>query len=419
MMRSGTAASRDSISEIRKALGARLRGRRREIEQAIETRFYAVTDPREATDPEYAGDLRAAVSAAMEYGLAGIERGEEYGPRIPATLLAQARVAARNDVNLDTMLRRYFAGYALLGDFMVEEVERGDLPIGVDLKRLLRDQATLFDRLLAAVSEEHGRERGDRLATAEERRADRIRRLLDGEMIDLSELSYDFDAHHVGVVAAGPDAASEMRKLAASLDRRLLLACAADGVLWAWFGGRRRSGPEELEDLASRSLPPHITLAIGEPAEGIRGWRLTHRQARVALPIALRSTKPIVRYAGVALIASMLQDDLLAVSLQDIYLAPLGGRRGDGEVLRETLRAFFTADRKISSAAAALEVDRRTVANRLRVIEGKLGRPLRAVSAELEAALRLDSLYFTPAGEGPPYRLPTAVLPKFPAPHAG
>jgi hypothetical protein len=38
-------------------------------------------------------------------------------------------------------------------------------------------------------------------------------------------------------------------------------------------------------------------------------------------------------------------------------------------------RAYFDAERNISSTAAALGVDRRTVRNRLRVIEELLGRP--------------------------------------------
>jgi hypothetical protein len=39
-------------------------------------------------------------------------------------LLVQARLAARSDVSLDIVLRRYFAGYSLLGDFLVGEADR-------------------------------------------------------------------------------------------------------------------------------------------------------------------------------------------------------------------------------------------------------------------------------------------------------
>jgi DNA-binding PucR family transcriptional regulator len=88
----------------------------------------------------------------------------------------------------------------------------------------------------------------------------------------------------------------------------------------------------------------------------------------------------------------MLGDDLLTTSLRRLYLAPLSDERDGGAVLRETLRAYFAADRNGASAAAALRVTRQTVNNRLRVIEERLERPLSACATELEAALRLDDL---------------------------
>ena len=57
---------------------------------------------------------------------------------------------------------------------------------------------------------------------------------------------------------------------------------------------------------------------------------------------------------------------------------------------RTTLRAYFAAERNVSSTAVVLGVDRRTVTNRLRAIEELFGRPLKDVAAELETALRLD-----------------------------
>ena len=58
----------------------------------------------------------------------------------------------------------------------------------------------------------------------------------------------------------------------------------------------------------------------------------------------------------------------------------------------KTLRAYLAADRNATSAAAALGVNRNTIAERLRAIEATLGRPLSACGPELEAALRLAEL---------------------------
>jgi hypothetical protein len=78
---------RSNVAEpARIALSRRLAERRPEIEAAALTRIYAIADPTEAGDPEYAEGLRAAVKAAIGYGLAAIEHGEERAPAIPAVL---------------------------------------------------------------------------------------------------------------------------------------------------------------------------------------------------------------------------------------------------------------------------------------------------------------------------------------------
>jgi hypothetical protein len=381
-----------SAEQARASLYERLQERSGEIEQAILARAYGVSDPGETADPEYVQGLRAAVTAAIDYGMAGIEGADRSPPPIPAVLLIQARIAARNGVSLDTVLRRYFAGYALLSDFVLEEAQEGGLLHGAPLKRVLRAQSARFDRLIAAISEEHVRESAGNPNSAEERRAELVGRLLAGERLDASELAYDFEASHLGLIAKGPGAAEAIRALAKALDRRLLLVRREEAMAWAWFGGRRGVDLAELQRHVSESWPIGVHLALGERGEGSDGWRLTHRQARAALPIALHRPEPFVRYADVALLTSMLQDDLLVTSLREMYLAPLEEERDRGEAARQTLRAYLACDRKISSAAAALGVNRHTVASRLRAIEERLGRPLSSCTAEVNAALRLEDL---------------------------
>ena len=389
------ATKRASISpaEARADLRRRLEARRAEVEQTVLTRVLAVSDPSEMANPEYAAGMRVAVSAALDYGIAVVELGEERSPPIPAALLDQARVAARNGIDLDAVLRRYFAGFNLLSDFLIQELEKGRMLQGVSLKDLMRAQTTLFDRLVAAVSEEHTREADNRLDTADRRLAERVRRLLAGELVETSGLSYNLEGHHLGLIAAGPEASEASRELAAHLDRRLLLVRRAKGdEVWAWLGGRRKIDLEKLERTVAANWPPAVTLALGESGYGLGGWRLTHQQARAALPIALRSPSCLIRYADVALLASTLQDDVLATSLRELYLAPLEGERDGGKTLRETLRAYFVANRNVSSAAVTLGVTRRTVANRLHAIEARLERSLNADAAQIEAALSLHDL---------------------------
>ncbi len=389
--RTGRASGRAlSVEEARSLLAGRLRERLPALESAIATRVYSISDPRDVTDPAYVGGLNAALAAAVEYRLEVLEVGERAASDVPAALLAQARLDARDRVPLDTVLRRYFAGNALFADFLAEEAEREGVPNAI-LRNLLAAQATVGDRLLAAVSAEHAREAQVRPSSTAERRRESVKRLLAGEFVDHSEIEYDLDAQHLGLMAKGGGAETLMRELAKRLDRRLLAVQREEEPVWAcWLGGSRPVETAAAVSVLGELDPKGVFVTLGEPAEGLEGWRFSHLQAKAALAVAERRGEAVARYADVAIEAAVLRDDLLARSLRRLYLEPLERMRDGGKVARETLRAYFAAERNISSTAAALGVDRRTVRNRIRAIEELIGRPLNVAAADLEIALRLD-----------------------------
>lgn len=354
-------------------------------------RVYAISGDASAVDPDYLIGLRRTVQAALEYGLAAMEIGEESPLAIPLTLLVQARAATHSGVGLDTMLRRYLAGYSLLSEFVIEEAERGDLLARAGLQRVLRDLSSSLDRAISAVTAERNHEQQRFASSKERRRRERVERILAGELLDTHDLGYPLDASHLGVIAAGPGADEALRRLAVGLNRRLLLVRRDSDVIWGWLGaGRALASATVLEHTAGRWAGP---LAVGEPGKGIAGWRLTHAQAKAAFTVARLRGEGSVRYADVALLAATLRDDLLVSSLRELYLDPLSHGPDGGAALRETLRAWFTAERNLSSAAAALGVNRRTVANRLRIVDQRLGRPLvREAALHMETALRLEEL---------------------------
>jgi hypothetical protein len=381
-----------SLDEDCSALASRLRGRLPELEAALATRVYAIADPREVADPTYLHSLNGALTVALDHALTAIELGGRRGPGVPPALLAEARLAARAGVALDTVLRRYCAGNALLGDFLVEEAERAEISAAA-LGRLLHQQAALFDRLLEAVSEEHAREAKSWPSSTAERRRECVKGLLAGELVDRSELGYDLDGHHLALMAKGEGAPEAMRELAGRLDRRLLAVCREEEPVWAcWLGGRRPLEAGQALRALGEVSPEGMFVAVGEPGEGLVGWRLSHRQAKAALPVAERRGQAVLRYADVVLLTSILRDDLVTTSLHQLYLRPLERAPDGGRVGRETLRAYFAAERNISSTAAALGIDRRTVTNRIRAIEDLFGRPLKDFATELETALCLDAL---------------------------
>ena len=381
-----------SLKDARTELYARVLGRREEIEAALAARVFAISTPAETADPTYIEGLRKALPAALDYALATLRQGERRAPAIPTALTAQARMAARNGVELDVVLRRYVAGYAIFNEFVIEEAERGGLRQDEALQEALRGYAAVFDRLIAAVSEEHARGAAEHRCSAEERRAERVKQLLAGEPIDTSDLGYELAAHHLALVARGPGAAAAIKGLAAALAKPLLLLRPEQGIAWGWLACSGGLDNARLGDLTDTPPPPATTLALGELAEGLEGWRLSHRQARAAHSVAACTPERTARYREVALLASIMRDELLCDSLRRIYLEPLNCH-GEGEhALGEALEAYFSCDRNVSSAAAALRLDRRTLTRRLRTVERLLGRQLGHVAMELEAALRLRQL---------------------------
>lgn len=382
---------RRSEDESRSDLQVRLQARRGAIEQAALTRVFAIAPPAGA-DPTYLEGLRASVPVAIDYALEAAVFGEERTPPPPPALRAQARLAARHGVGLDVVLRRYLAGYTLVVEFVATEAERAGLLDGATTATLLQRTSAAFDRLLAEVSREHDHEAASQNRSLERQRTERIERLLAGELVDTSGFAYDFEKHHVGLAAGGGDAAGTIAACAKDLDCRLLLGRPDEATLWAWLETGRPLDPADVEEALSASDGADATVALGEPAQGLGGWRLTHHQAAAALPVALRRGIRAVRYADVVLLAAALQDNLLTESLRQLYLRPLEQGRDGGRVAHETLRAYFAADRNVSSAASALGVTRKTVNARLQAVEVRIGRQLSHCAAELEMALRLDEI---------------------------
>jgi len=382
-----------SFDEDCAEVASRLRARFAEVESGLATLVDGIPGPRDGVDPaylEYLDSLKENRPAVLEYAAAVIELGEHRAPDVPAPVKRAARLAARAGVSLDTVLRRYSAGNAFCTDILVEEAEATGFSAS-SLRRLLHRQATLFDRLLEAVSEEHADEAGSRPTTTAERRHAYLEDLLAGRQPDGEvELGYDLDGHHVGLMARGEGAPAAMRELAKKLDRRLLADPHGDKPVWAcWLGGREPLLTEEVIRAMADMPSTAIVVALGEPGKGIPDWRLTHRQAKAALSIAERHGQRLLRYADVAVLASILRDDLGTTSLRKLYLEPLDDMRDGGKAARETLRAYFAVERNVSSTAAALGVDRRTVTNRIRAIEKLFGRPLGEFATDLETALRL------------------------------
>jgi hypothetical protein len=373
----------------------RLRSRHAAIEEVI---FAHIRDPASfgsagSEDAEYLAGLHATVVAVVDYVLTGIEQGEEWAGPIPLVAVAQARRAARCGVNLDTLVLRYIAGHRLLGEFVNDEADRaGYSGYGHALYQLRRTQEALLERLTAAIAREYRQERERMERSPEQWRRELVQKLLAGEPVNTARLDYELDVWHLGVIATGAGAEKAVRSLANGFGRELLSVACGEGTVWAWIGGRRKLAITDVERQLSGSAGAGVPLAVGEPRQGIDGWRLTHREAQAALPVALSRPQTAVRCANVPLEAALLRHEFLARVLVENYLSPLDSQKDRGTVLRATLRAYFDKECNAAKAGVALNVDRHTVGRRLRTIEEALGRLIPACRAELEVALRLEEL---------------------------
>jgi len=375
----------------------RLRGARDEIVQAVYAHLQeAVPDAPGVQDAVYQAGLMAAVAAVFDYLLQAVEHGPEWSAPVPSEAAAQARRAARAGVSAGTVLRRYVAGHRRLGELIAQELGGAGAPEHQPVLLYVRQtQERLLERLAALIEHEYEQERRRIERSPGQRRLELVRGLLAGQAPPrgaLAQLGYELEGWHLGAIALGPAASDTLERLRPL--GRLLVVSESEETAWGWIGSARKLVPADLVRLHGESAA--ASLAVGEPASGIDGWRRTHRQAQDALQVLLRKPQPCVRYADVALLAPWLAQPDRARGLVELYLSPLDVQRDKGVLLRLTLRVYLDSGRNASAAARTLGIDRRTLAHRLEKIECCLGHTLSVRLPELEVALRLHELLHGP-----------------------
>jgi hypothetical protein len=372
----------------RRQIAGRLKAREGEIVAAVLAHVETISD-REPGSVAHPAALRKAVAENVEVGLHQLEYGVRSEDQMVEVALRQARLAARNGISADTVLRRYAAGERLLADFLVQEAH--NLP-GDALHRILSKQREQVDRVCKAIAAAHNREREALGNSPPARLEQQVVRLLNGDpSVNIGSIDYPFDGWHVAMLLVGKGGEECARSIAAGIGRRVLAVSRPETITWAWIGGRERPPLPELEVTVAEH-GSGVSVGIGEPRRALEGWRHSHHEARAAFQVMRHRPQPLTKAREVLLLAAVLRDETLAQSLRDTYMAPLDDFGSSAGALRETLRAYLELGGNAVTAAAALGVDRHTVHRRLRKVEEAIGAPLHGCHGELEVALELERL---------------------------
>jgi hypothetical protein len=327
--------------------------------------------------------------------VAGLVDGRQLPSECPPEISLSARLGASMNYPLWAALQAYRAGHAVQWEAWSDRVAaRGLEPPEREL--LLKAGSDYMfayaDRCARWMEIEFTRARDERMRTDEQRRTQLVRNLLDGQPIDGSQIGYDLDGWHVGLIASGAEAEVTVRKAGSAFGGQLL-AVAVDAITWwAWAGFPEPPATAIVSQVRPALLPPDCRLALGEPANGPAGFRQTHREASAAFALTATLAQPIVSYSDIALEDLASADPGRARVFIERELGPLAGDDRRAELLRDTLRAYFAAAQTASSTAQMLGVHERTIGNRIHAVEQLIGRSVHSRRAELETALRLHRL---------------------------
>lgn len=348
---------------------------------------------------------REATASVLGAIRAGLTSGRETPAHLPPGAVHHAAVAAAEGVPWATVARTHAIGHAVVWEHLIARLEEWDLDAGrraAVLQVVSRFLFAFVDHVTTELAAVYASERERLVRDSERRKTSLVRDLLAGLPVAPDHLAYELRSEHLGAIAWGTEPEAAVTRLADAAGLRLLTVGGPGDVVWAWLGGRPTIGPGAARALAAAAIPADTCVALGEPAAGPDGFRLTHREAREAQRVALRRPAPVTRYDQVALEALALQDVRLARDFAARELGPLAAPDERTATLRDTLRAYFLTGQNASAAAAMLGVHERTVSYRLASAGERLGRPIAARRDELALALRIVAVLEAPGTPAAP-----------------
>lgn len=358
--------------------------------------FYVVDDPAlSSAEVE-------TIPASLEAILLGLVEHLNVEDAVPEVMLRQARMAAQASVSLHALLRKQRVAQAATWDAFLDAAQRvvaDDELRGAVLRRISQYHFAWNDHVVATLISEYEAEH--RLYFME--RSDRKKRavvnaVLAGAPADEQALGYPMSGRHLAVVAWGEKPEAAVKQIGAGLGAKYLSVSGTDGACFGWFRRATHSNKSD-DDLASVILPPGTQVACGQYANDIEGFRSSHVQAGLAYRVGKLGAQSITWYLDVSLEALVLRDLPAAREFARLELGGLLDGSGRSRTLLETIKTYYALGQNAAATGAQLYVNERTVAYRLRSIEGALGSTVWERRDQIAVAIRIAEL-LDPAAVG-------------------
>jgi hypothetical protein len=376
--------------------------------EVVVPRCIAVAFPHQAHDDEFRERLRAS-TRANAYCLRSVIAGTTtLGEVYLEPVLEFGTVQAQLRIPQKSLQRSYRVSFFTMWEAWTrrlrEEIARRAVPCleAVEALQLLTQIILGYqDHVASQVAETYTRDYEALSRSRAHMRRSLVRDVLRGEHdglsgSDLAILSYELGGRHLAVLlptmaeGAATQLAVGLRAETTSQWTLVYPLTLSSSVIWL---GRIAQWRPELLTAVERVL--HIAgvpATLGEPQDGVEGFRGTLAQAqdaeRVRSAWAQETAPPVVRYADVGLEILLMQNPTLARAFVEKELGPLTRDTAEAARLRETLEASFRFGSHVA-AAEHLRLHEHTVRNRLQKAEHLLGHSLQERRTELQVAARL------------------------------
>ena len=396
----------DQVASVAANLEPRIAGLVADIRELIQRDIPALGD-----DSQLTGLLDASVEENIVTFVHMLRHGIVTAHiEAPTAALEYARRLAQRGVPATDLVRAYRVGQARFLRHCIDELMRqaeGDHVEGRSTHWMVERVSDSIDRVVEQVVAAYEGAREHWVQNRSAVLAMRVRSLLAGENLDLevaeAALGYRLRQRHLGVVlwAERQDAdrdplgrldrvASALALAAGSQGGSLFVPCDETSA-WAWLAITpgavlRRDDPEVVIGQPEAT----VSVALGEPASGVDGFRRTHRQALRAQSVALAARPTRIRvthFVDVAPVAMMCNDIESAREWVGETLGPLAVDSERHERLRETARVFLQTGGSYTATADQLFLHRNTAQYRVQKAEELRGRPLREGRLDVELAL--------------------------------